>query len=79
MSDSDKLTAFGSWLTTKRLALHTELYSLAINRDVSIDTVRIKAGHIEAYTQILEAFTELYRGDLNTFLTERMGQKHEED
>lgn len=79
MSDNDKLMAFGSWLTTRRLQLTGELYALAINREAPLDSLRIKAGQMEAYTQVLESFTELYRGDLSNFMRERLGQKPEEE
>jgi hypothetical protein len=79
MSDHDKMLAFGSWLTSKRLQLLSELYSLSINRDSPVDAIRIKAGHIECITQVLEVFKELYNGDLNKFMEEYLGQKPEEE
>ncbi len=78
MSDLDKMMAFGSWLTSKRLQLLTELFSLSINRDAPVDSIRIKAGHIECITQVLGVFKELYDGDLNKFMEEYLGQKPEE-
>jgi len=79
MSDTDKMMAFGSWLSTKRLQLTAELYSLSVNTKAPIDAVRLKAGHIEATQQILEAFTKLYRGDLNKFEVDYLGKDPEKE
>ncbi len=79
MSDNDKLMAFGSWLTAKRLQHSAELYSLSINVKAPLDAVRLKAGHVEATQSILDAFTELYKGDLNQFMREYLGREPEED
>lgn len=77
MSELDKMMAFGSWLTQRHQQFQAELCSLAIDRTKPIDALRIKAGHLEATTQILKAFTELYRGDLGKFLEEYLGQAPE--
>lgn len=77
MSELDKMMAFGSWLTQRQLQFQAELCSLAIDRTKPIDAVRIKAGHFEATTQILKAFTELYNGDIGKFLQEYLGQEPE--
>jgi hypothetical protein len=79
MSELDKLVAFGQWLLIKQHQQQAELFSLSVNRTMPVDAIRIKAGHIEATQHILEAFTELYKGDLNKFKEERLGQKPEED
>lgn len=79
MSDHDKMMAFGSWLTSRKLVLVGELQALSVNRDTPVSAIRLKAGHIEAYTQVLEAFTELYKGDLNAFMEERLGQTPEDE
>jgi len=77
MSDMDKMMAFGSWLTQRKATFQAELCSLSIDRTKPIDAIRIKAGHLEATTQILKAFTELYQGDINKFLVEYLGQEPE--
>lgn len=79
MSDLDKMMAFGSWLTAKKLQHGAELYSLSVNVKAPVDSLRIKAGHLEATQHILDAFTELYNGDLNKFMQEYLGQKSEEE
>ena len=73
MSDHDKLYAFGSWLASRRVVLNGELQALSSNRDAPIAAIRIKAGHIEAYAQVFEAFKELYEGDVDKFKQERLG------
>lgn len=79
MSDLDKMMAFGSWLTQRHQQFQAELCALGIDRTKPIDAIRIKAGHLEASATILKAFTELYRGDLNKFMVEYMGQEPEEE
>lgn len=79
MSDLDKMRAFGSWLHVKKIQHSAELYSLSINTRVPIDALRIKAGHLEATQYILDAFSSLYNGDLNKFMTEYLEQQPEEE
>lgn len=75
MSDHDKMMAFGHWLVAHQTQLHTELYSLSINRTMPLDAIRIKAGHLESCTFILQAFTDLYKGDLNKFMKDWLKQE----
>jgi hypothetical protein len=79
VSDLDKMMAFGSWLTARRLQLHSELFALSVNRAVPVDAIRIKAGHLENTVQILEVFAELYNGDLQKFMQEHLGQEPEKE
>ena len=79
MSDLDKMMAFGNWLSQRRLVAQAELCSLGIDRTKPIDAIRIKAGHLEATTTILKAFTELYNGSLSKFMTEYLGVPEEEE
>jgi hypothetical protein len=79
MSELDKMMAFGNWLTSRKAQHQAELFSLSINRDAPVDSIRIKAGHIESLTHVLEAFTDLYNGDLGKFMTEYLGQKPDDD
>jgi hypothetical protein len=73
MSETDKLMAFGSWLSAKKIQHSNELYSLSLNTRLPVDNLRIKAGHLEATQHILEAFTLLYKQDLGKFMREYMG------
>lgn len=79
MSDLDKMRAFGHWLNLKKVQHGAELYSLSINTRVPIDALRIKAGHLEATQYILDAFSSLYNGDINKFMTEYLEQQPEEE
>lgn len=78
MSDHDKMMAFGTWLTSRKLAVQAELYALGINYRTPVDALRVKAGHLEATMHILQAFTELYNGELNKFLEDYVGQTPEQ-
>jgi len=73
MSENEKLMAFGSWLTSKKIQHSNELYSLSLNTKAPIDAVRLKAGHLEATQYVLDAFTILYKQDLKQFMREYMG------
>jgi len=79
MSDLDKMMAFGHWLTLKKAQLHTELFQVSTNANHSEAKIRVKAGHVEAYTQCLEVFSELYNGDLNKFEESYLGRKPDEE
>lgn len=79
MSDHDKMMAFGTWLIQRGQALQADLHSLCINVNAPVDAIRVKAGHIEATGFVLQAFRELYHGDLNKFMEERLNQKPEEE
>lgn len=79
MSEQDKLYAFGVWITTRKAQLQAELNALSIDHKSPPARLRIKAGHLEATTHILEAYTELYRGDLAKFRSEYLGGQPEED
>lgn len=79
MSEHDKMMAFGSWLSTRKASVASELYQLSINASQPVDKIRVKAGHLEALQHVLEAFTDLYKGDLNKFMQEYLGQAPEEE
>lgn len=79
MSDFDKMVAFGHWLDLKREQTQAELFATAVSRLHTEATIRVKAGHVEAFTQTLAAFRELYNGDLNAFMTTYLGQEPEEE
>lgn len=79
MSENNKLMAFGSWLSAKKIQHSNELYSLTLNTKVPVDAIRLKAGHLEATQMILEAFTLLYKDPLNKFMVEYMGSKPTEE
>lgn len=79
MSELDKMMAFGHWLSLKKQQLHSELFSAAVSRNHPESVIRVKAGHVEAFTQVLEAFSELYNGDLNKFMESYLGQEPEKE
>lgn len=74
-----KMTAFGKWLTAQTLRYREELHSVCANDKVGIETVKRKYGHLEAFTEVLNTFTELYNGDLSNFNVEYLNQKEESD
>ena len=67
MSDYDKMVAFGRYLTETLIRRRDELMSNCSNIERPIDAIRLKYGHVEAYTEILNVFSELYEGDLEKF------------
>jgi hypothetical protein len=67
MSDFDKMVAFGKYLTQGLIKYRDQLMSECSNIDRPIDAIRLKYGHVEAYTEILNVFTELYEGDIEKF------------
>ena len=77
MSEHDKMMAFGHWLTLKHEQEIRELAALAVDRSKPIDAIRIKAGHVESSQFILQAFTDLYKGDLAAFKTNWLKQEPE--
>ena len=77
MSDHDKMMAFGHWLTERRAQLQAELAMTCVNKLQPEAAIRVKAGHLESTVFILDAFRELYEGDLTKFMEERLGQKPE--
>lgn len=79
MSDHDKMVAFGRWLISMQAKYSSELFDLSINRATPPAAIRIKAGHVEASGFILNAFRELYNGELDQFLKERLGIDPDDD
>lgn len=79
MSDHDKMMAYGHWLSERKRAFEVELCALGVDRTKPIDAIRIKAGHLEATTLALQAFTELYRGDLGKFREQYLGETPEKE
>jgi hypothetical protein len=67
MSEHYKMSAFGRYLTEGVIKYRTQLASECADVTKPIDTIRLRSGHLEAYTEILNVFTELYEGDLETF------------
>lgn len=67
MSDYDKMVAFGRYLTETLIRRRDELMSNCSNIERPVDAIRLKYGHVEAYTEILNVFSELYEGDLEKF------------
>ncbi len=79
MSDTDKMMAFGSWLTRRKLDLINELAQMSVNCKLPEGAIRVKGGAVEAVQHVLEAFTDLYKGDLNKFMVTYLGQAPEEE
>lgn len=79
MSDLDKMMAFGHWLTMRREQLNQELLQMTVSIKHSEAAIRVKAGHIESTTHILDVFKELYNGQLNKFKTSYLGHPEEEE
>lgn len=79
MSDTDKMMAFGHWLASRQTQLGAELFATSVNSKATVDQIRVKAGHLEAYAQVFGAFKELYNGDLNKFNQEYLGINPEEE
>lgn len=79
MSELDKMMAFGQWLTLRKSTVNSELFQLSVNANHTVDKIRVKAGHLEALQHVLEAFTELYNGDLNKFKEAHLGVKPESE
>jgi hypothetical protein len=67
MSDFDKMVAFGQYLTEGVVKYRSQLMSECANVTRSIDAIRLRSGHVEAYVEILNAFTDLYEGDIEKF------------
>jgi hypothetical protein len=79
MSELDKMMAFGHWLEQRRLQFQAELCALSIDRSKPIDAIRVKAGHLECAQLTLQAFSDLYNGDLGKFMHEYLGQPLEDE
>jgi hypothetical protein len=67
MSDFDKMVIFGKYLTEGLIKNRDQLMSTCAQVNNTSDAIRLKYGHVEAYTEILNVFTELYEGDLEKF------------
>lgn len=67
MSEQDKLMAFGKYLVERREQFKQELFMYSINGRQPEAAIRVKAGHVEATSIILDAFTSLYRGEIGKF------------
>lgn len=79
MSDLDKMMAFGHWLTMRREQLTNELLQMSVSVKYPEAAIRVKAGHIESTTHILDAFKELYNGELNKFKVSKLGHPEESE
>lgn len=72
-----KMAAFGKYLTMQVVRYREELHSVCANDKVGIETVKRKYGHLEAFTEVLNTFSELYNGDLEKFNVEYLNQKED--
>jgi len=79
-ADHDKMITFGRWLTEFSEQKDLELYALCGNVERPIDAVRLKYGHSEAAKYILEAFAEIFKGEVEEFKKSRfLNYKEETD
>lgn len=69
------MMAFGAWLASRREQVRVELFVTSINSKQSPAAIRVKAGHVEALSHVLEAFTELYKGDVKAFRVQYLGEE----
>jgi hypothetical protein len=67
MSDFDKMVIFGRYLTQGLIKYRDQLMSNCSDISKPIDAIRLRSCHVEAYTEILNVFTELYEGDIEKF------------
>lgn len=79
MSELDKMMAFGHWLSERRAQLNGELIQMSTQAKYPEASVRVKAGHVEAFSMVLIAFKDLYDGELNKFMKEYLGQEPEDE
>lgn len=79
MSDLDKMMAFGHWLSLRKEQLNSELIQISTNATHSEAKIRVKAGHLESVTHVLEAFSDLYRDDLGKFKVQYLGHQPESE
>lgn len=73
------MMAFCHWLDQRRLQFQAELCALSLDRTKPVDAIRIKAGHLECSQLVIQAFAELYNGDLTKFMQDYLGQAPEEE
>lgn len=79
MSELDKMMAFGHWLSERRAQFASELLQMGTQAKYTEAAIRVKAGHVEAFSMALTAFKDLYDGDLNKFMKEYLGQEPEDE
>ena len=79
MLNDPKLMAFGQWLTEQTVQRGHELSAVCGNDKMELPTVKRKYGQLEAFTEILKAFSELYEGDLDKFRTSYLNETKENE
>lgn len=77
-ADRSKMVTFGRWLTELATQKDAELYAVCGNIEHPLDKVRLKYGQSETTKFILEAFTELFQGELEEFKKSRFLDYKEE-
>lgn len=65
--DKSKLAAFGSWLTEQTIQREASVFAACADPKRNSDSIRLEYGKMEAYKFILQAFVELYQGELKDF------------
>ncbi len=78
-ADHTKMVTFGRWLTELSAQKDLELYATCGTVERPIDVIRLKYGQSEATKFILEAFVELFQGELEAFKKSRFVDYKEEN
>lgn len=85
MSEQDKLMAFGKYLVERREQHKHELFMMSISARHPEAAIRVKAGHVESVSSILEAFSRLYNSSVEEFAesylngAKKQGEEEESD
>lgn len=79
MSDYDRMVLFGQWLTERAVAHRAMLIQMCSNVNTPVEQIRLKYGHLEAFQEALNAFTELYKStDVDEFKKEYLDDTSKE-
>jgi hypothetical protein len=79
MSEHDKMVIFGQYLAEGKLRHATQLMAVCQNTSRSVEDIRLKYGHLEAYTEILTAFSLLYNSDIKVFKDNYISDEDEKE
>lgn len=65
--DKSKMAAFGQWLTEQTVQREGSVFAACSDPKRNSDSIRLEYGKMEAYKYILQAFIELFQGELEDF------------
>jgi len=65
--DKSKMAAFGQWLTEQTIQREGSVFAVCADPKRNSDSIRLEYGKMEAYKYILQAFVELFQGELADF------------